>query len=646
MSAPADPWSPEGAPPLRDRLRAVDGVTWGVIAIAAISLALHLWNVGPRAYHHDESQHAAFSYYFATGGGYRHDPLLHGPLQFHVIALIFRVFGDSDFTARVFAGAMGSVLVLTPLLLRRTLGNTGTLITALLLVISPSLLYYSRFARGDLPVAVFTVMMFTGAWQYRFDRRLRWLLVLSAGLALSFATKETTYISGAVLLLYLNAALAHALFEQRRGPGAPLAQRLVDGLWLFPAAWMLAALWQPLTPLRRRLGLVERPPEGDALVVTGTLILAELSALARIPLHRLGIEAEPDQPGAAMLVIGVLLLGALLVGWLWRADWWLACAAVFFAITVPLYMSMGTNPGGIGGLFWNSLSYWLDQQGVQRGAQPWFYYLMMVPLYEQLALIPALLGGAWLLVTRRDHFVAMMLWWFAGTLLALSVAGEKMPWLTIHLALPVVILAGYVLGKAVPGAARAVREGTGSVLSWGATGIVIATLGTALLITVRTDIGLNAGHPDTPVEPMIYTQSTPDIPVLAAEMRRRIAEGRASSVILDDSEGTGITWPWAWYLRHEGITYFGADEVARDLDPRAIVIRVRGSTPAAAALVQRPGHVEVYRHRWWFPEEGYRATSWATLLHPATYAAWARFAWDRGDPAEIGSLDGEVYFPQ
>ena len=113
---------------LLDRLRAIDGVQWAVFAIFLASLVAHLWNVGPRAYHHDESQHAAFSYYFAAGNGYRHDPLLHGPLQFHVIAVIFKLFGDSDFTARIFQAVAGSVLVLTPLLLRRKLGNTGTIL--------------------------------------------------------------------------------------------------------------------------------------------------------------------------------------------------------------------------------------------------------------------------------------------------------------------------------------------------------------------------------------------------------------------------------------------------------------------------------------------------------------------------------------
>ncbi len=649
---PTEPTEARERISILDRLRAIDGVEWAVLTLFLVSLVAHLWNVGPRAYHHDESQHAAFSYYFAIGTGYRHDPLLHGPLQFHIIAAIFKLFGDSDFTARVYQAVAGSVLVLSPLLLRRKLGDMGTILGALFFFISPSLLYYSRFARNDVSVAVFTVMMFAGAWRYRSDQRLRWLVVMSAGLALSFASKETTYIAAAVMLLYVNAALAHALFMgQPRSAHPKLMERIEDGVWLVPTAWIFAALWNPLTRLRQRLGFETRPPEADVLVVLGTLVLAELSALSRLPLHLLGVEAVgPEGRTISIVVIVVLLAAAAFVGWLWRFEWWVACAVVFFAITVPLYMSMGTNPSGVGGLFWNSLSYWLDQQEVRRGTQPGFYYLMMVPLYEMLTLIPALIGGTWLAIRRQDHFALMLLWWFGGTFLALSMAGEKMPWLTVHMAVPLALLAGYVLDGAIRGAARHVREGSGSILAWAGGGVAITAMALALIVTIRTDIGLNIDHPDTPVEPMIYVQSTPEMPLLAADIRKRIAEGRASSIVLDDSEGAGITWPWAWYLRHEGIVYTTSDAIQRgEFDPRAIVIRMRSERAAPPSLIDRAGDITVYRHRWWFPEETYREITWDRLtsgiLDGSLLREWAQFVWYRGDPALIASLDGEVYFP-
>ena len=137
---------------------------------------------------------------------------------------------------------------------------------------------------------------------------------------------------------------------------------------------------------------------------------------------------------------------------------------------------------------------------------------------------------------------------------------------------------------------------------------------------------------------------------MTREIQRWLAEGRAGSVVLDDSEAAGITWPWAWYLRREGIGYLTADQVQQGVDPRAIVIRTRGDRPAPQSLLDRSSDVVVYRHRWWYPEEGYRATTWANfradLLDGSLPRTWAAFLWNRGDPAQIASLDGEIYFPR
>ena len=649
----------------RAALGRIDGVTWCVIAITLVALWTRTADLGARAYHHDESQHATFSYYYASGSGYRHDPLLHGPLQFHAIALVFRLLGDTDVTARLPAALAGAALVAAPLLLRRWLGGGGTIAAAALITVSPSLLYFSRFAREDALVALPTLLAFVAVWRYREDPRLRWLLLLSASLALSFATKESAYLTAAVLLLYLDAAVAHRLFWWRAASaGAARAggmrrpsmrAQLVGAAWLLPTAWVFAALWGPLARVRARLrlqgeGLDVRPVEADLLLVTGTLVAPLLAAFARVPLAPLLV--APDQRLVLTTsVIALLLSTVVAIGTEWRARWWLACAGVFLAIALPLFTSLGANPAGVAGLFWHSLDYWLGQQGVRRGnGDVSFYYVMMLPLYEHLVLIPGLLGGAWLTLRRRDAFAAFLLWWFLGTFIALSIAGEKMPWLTMHMALPLALLAAYALDRlARPALARALR-GEGSPRAWAADGTCVAVAGLAVALTLYTNYGLNIDHPDTPVEPLIYVQTAPDVPILARAIAATIARGEAQRVLVDDAN-LGLTWPWAWYARHLPLGYAGPGDVVEGrFADGSIVITLAGTVPAGSPVFQRMRDPVVYHHRWWFPEEGYRATTpaslWEGLRSGSLPRRWLRFVIAHIDRSAVASLDGAVLYPR
>src|SRR5215218_1115292 len=94
IAPPPQPRSEAGA--WRAWLRKPDSVEWIVIGIVGLALVMRLVQLGEKALHHDESLHAAFSYYFAEGRGYVHDPLMHGPFQFHFIAALFKLFGDGD----------------------------------------------------------------------------------------------------------------------------------------------------------------------------------------------------------------------------------------------------------------------------------------------------------------------------------------------------------------------------------------------------------------------------------------------------------------------------------------------------------------------------------------------------------------------
>ena len=630
-------------PLLRDRR--ASGLTLAVLAIAAVALAARLIDLGGRAMHHDESLHATFAWYLAEGRGYEHNPLMHGPLLFHTVAGLFKLAGDGEVTSRLPMALAGAALVATPLLFRRSLAPAGILAASLLLAASPVLLYYSRFARNDVIAVLWTVLIMAAVWRYRADGRTRWLVVAAAALALSFATKETAYLALASVLVYLDATLTAALLDQSgvRGP-----RRAACAAALFPVAWVVAALWPLLERPRARLGWTERPREADLVVVLGTLTLPFLAAGSQLVLGA----AEEGTLGTGhwvTITIVTTMAVAAAVGIAWDARRWPLLALLAVGITVPLFTTWFTSPDGFQGAFWGQLDYWLDQQDVRRGNQPGFYYLMMLPLYEFLALIPALLGGAWLL-WRGDRLARLLAWWFVSTLVALSFAGEKMPWLNVHLAVPLALLAGAAIGAVLPSLWRRLRAERATSVGWAAAGAGAAAALLVVALSLRTAFGVAFGHPDTPVEPLIYTQTAPDVPRLAREIEDYVAaRPQPVTVVVDTS--SSLTWPWAWYLRDLPDVHYPSSETiqAGQFAEGAIVIAASTTLARDPTLRERFAVTRPYVHRWWFPEGGYRATSFGSLLDGLRSGEllgdWADFIAGRVPEDQLGALRGEVLFP-
>ena len=181
-------------------------LVWG--ALIAVALLVRVIGLGDRPFHHDESQDAYFSYLFRKTGDYAYNPLLHGPLRFYMTGLIYVLFGDTDFTARLAPVLMGLAMVPLCWGLRRLLGRGGAFGAAALFAFGPSYLYFSRFAREDIYVASITLALVVVIWRF-LDRPRRYHpALIGALLAASFATKETTFITVFVIGSFFLVALA------------------------------------------------------------------------------------------------------------------------------------------------------------------------------------------------------------------------------------------------------------------------------------------------------------------------------------------------------------------------------------------------------------------------------------------------------
>ena len=196
---------------------------WALLGIVLVAALVRTVGLGDRPMHHDESLDAWFSWSIGNGEPYQYDPVYHGPLRFYLTAFLYDLFGTTEAIARTTAAAAGVAVVALIGTTRRWLGDIGSLAAAAIVAISPSMVYFSRFGREDSLMALLELLLLLTAMAW-LTRPARWQPV-AAGflLACAFATKETTFIVGAVVAGYFVVLTALQWWRRRDRPAAPPA---------------------------------------------------------------------------------------------------------------------------------------------------------------------------------------------------------------------------------------------------------------------------------------------------------------------------------------------------------------------------------------------------------------------------------------
>ncbi len=474
------------------------------ITFIILAILTRFWGLGSRVMSHDESLHTQFSYQFYNGEGYQHTPLMHGPFLFHLTAVSYWLFGDSDLSARIPVAIFGIILVAIPFLLRHWIGRIGALFASFIFLISPYITYYSRYIRHDIYVIMWALIIFIASWYYIRQRNEKYLWWFAGGLALMFSTKEVAFIYvaifGSFLVLRLLAHIAaDGWFGQVIGnlrtaiivtllgvvlvgggfigqqivaeetavtitpesgegfaanptevPTTPAAQANNDivlrwlqigGIVVLSAGIFLAA--KEMRPY------IDQHPEFDLIILFTTLILPLASPLLTTiagwnprdyTVNTCMLDGQEAMNSLQLLIarmgnsvcwssflnsgmvhsgifLVITLVAGLLVGLWWNRRRWLITAVIFHAIFAFLYTSVFTNPGGWASGMIGSLGYWLEQQGVQRGSQPTYYYLFVMPFYEFLPVIFSLLAIR--LWTKKQNINKLIGYWITLGLLSL-----------------------------------------------------------------------------------------------------------------------------------------------------------------------------------------------------------------------------------
>jgi len=349
------------------------------------------------------------------------------------------------------------------------------------------------------------------------------LFLLSLALALSFASKEVAFIHGFVLgcIVLLFALLD---FTAKNRPANPKSTHR----WIDLACLLLTLALPFATPLLHHLlgwdPLDSRTPQGQ--------------------LRTFGLAA------------GVFGLSACLaVGWFGtgeRLKTWGKAFALFWGVQLILYSTLFTNfAQGLSSGIAGSLGYWLAQHEVQRGSPDPLFYISLLLLYTPLLLLTGIPGLLRLRFTPR----LMIGLWFLGNLIVYSWAGERMPWLLLHISLPLCLLAG-------PALAHAFQQRTR--LRW-----LYAPL---LALTLVNSLRLNGPNANSVDEPLVYAHAGPHLKTAVHIVNTTLAT-HPDSLILSHND---FAWPLVWYFR-ETPTRF--TDTFADIPPKASVLLLRIHEP-------------------------------------------------------------------
>jgi uncharacterized protein (TIGR03663 family) len=429
---------------------------------------------------------------------YCYDPVYHGPSLYFLTLFSFFLFGDGDAQARLPMALAGIGLAASCWWLRPYLGRRGALIAAVLLSFAPSLLYYTRFARHDGLMVLWELWLLIGMMRYLDTGKAGYLYLLATALALAIGTHELYYIVffifGILLLTriiyetplarFLNIGfgvlLALAGLFIAINPPLPVGEGLYLGEKMFLVAatvlltWLASRVWSPepvVIPRFVHLWRHERSTLWIALTILVSLYVVMYTTFFAYPrgaidglyqglAYWLGSQQEyarGDQPWYYYLMqlalyepLGIACgLGAAVYLFTRRRP---APAAenVLEVSTAPAIEAPPETPAEAAPVEETSGSVKRRRRKKRANADE------TVPLPDAAATdappAPAAQPAAapadpLTRVPTGNLFPLLLVVWYFSSVVIFSWAGEKMPWLTVHMSLPGNLLAAWVLWR-------------------------------------------------------------------------------------------------------------------------------------------------------------------------------------------------------
>ena len=184
------------------------------------------------------------------------------------------------------------------------------------------------------------------------------------------------------------------------------------------------------------------------------------------------------------------------------------------------------------------------------------FHLILILLYAQilLHLVP-------LLYFCGRRIEAFLSFWSVTSLFAYSYAGEKVPWLTVHVVGPLILVAAIQIRdwKILHGLPSRRR-----------TAVLTALLIIAVVYQVRNNYLLNQTNAAIPSERLVYNHTSPDMAEAMKIIERVELETGFGKQLPIFVQGE-MAWPMHWYLRHRPNSVTATEE-SLDVTTRPLVM--------------------------------------------------------------------------
>ena len=211
--------------------------------------------------------------------------------------------------------------------------------------------------------------------------------------------------------------------------------------------------------------------------------------------------------------------------------------------------------------------------------------------------------------------MAFFIYWSVIGFLIYAYAGEKVPWLFLHIMLPILVLAGLWIRQFLTAEIWQHSHIGTRILKQ--TAIVIGVL--FIAFTLHTTLLLNYHNRANPAERMVYTQTSTDILAMlnvVRDIQFGIGAEEAKKPIIA-VQGDAV-WPLAWYLRDDEGWYYPGDVTG--IQRPMVVLNWDKREEYQETFAEGYQEIRVKLREWWIPglDDGLKEW-WQYFLYRKVY---------------------------